>query len=207
MAWIESMEDHLLQVYGRKNAPLAYVIRESKNIPAQIPDAQNGTPHADEYNSIDEQMIALSPHGTATYCQDNTTVWHKIEEANPGTSYANNISPFKMLKDGRGDFKAIIDQHAGNDKYMTNIKKAEKVFQQLKWKGTGNYLLENHCNHHQKNYIKMENTAQKIPYQLPDGGTRVRYLLDSIESSDPQLQSTMAMIRTNDEVDCPKFKF
>ena len=38
---------------------------------------------------------------------DNETIYHKMEVATRGTSYAASITPFQRRKDGRGAFMAI----------------------------------------------------------------------------------------------------
>ena len=48
--------------------------------------------------------------------------------------------------------------------------------------------------------MSMQQYAEHIAYQLPNKLTRVGYLLEGIQCSDPGLQAAMASVRTNDGV-------
>ena len=67
-----------------------------------------------------------------------------------------------------------------------------------KWKGNGNYKLENHIRQHRTAFVNMTSAAQHVEYQLPNEHTRVGYLLDSIETSDVKLQAAMANVNSDE---------
>ena len=50
---------------------------------------------------------------------------------------------------------------------------------------------------HRNANILMIQCAQRVEYQLPNEMTRVKYLLDSIETSDSEFQANMALVRAD----------
>jgi hypothetical protein len=71
--WYHTMEDirnYLARTPGTTKIPLAYVVRESIEV---LPSAEDPSTN---YTSLDAEMIARAPHGTATYSYDNHSVWN-----------------------------------------------------------------------------------------------------------------------------------
>ena len=195
MKWSEAFMDYLHRSIGARNIPLAYVVRESPEVVDPCPTIQAGAPHAAEYDSVEAELIARASHTHALYRVDNSTVYYKMEEATRGTSYAASIKPFQRAKNGREAYFAILSQHAGEDKWHAELSKQDKLLHNLKWKGNGSYTLERHCAQHRNAYVQMQAATEHVPYQLPDEYTRVTFLLDSIESSDAELQAAMASVK------------
>jgi hypothetical protein len=53
------------------------------------------------------------------------------------------------------------------------------------------------CAQHHNAYITMCQSAEHVTFQLPNERTRVTYLLDAIQNSDPGLQAAMAQVHTD----------
>jgi hypothetical protein len=124
-----------------------------------------------------------------------------LEEATWGTSFAPSIKPFQRAKNGRGAFDAIINQYAGDDKWESEIKAKEAILHTIKWKGQSNYSLEHQSAQHRNSYVLLVACAEHVDYQLPNGHSRVGYLLDSIQNNDPGLQAVMANVRSSKGAD------
>jgi len=112
-----------------------------------------------------------------------------------GTSYSATISRFTRRKDGRGAYLAFQSAHAGVDKWNAEIEKCESLLHTYEWKGESNYTLEKHIQAHRSAAITLENAAKHVTYLVPDEYTLVGYLLNSIKTSDPELQAAMAAVR------------
>jgi hypothetical protein len=196
--WTEAFEDYLSRVIGVRTIPLAYVIRADEAVPAAAPALEAGQPHSTEYGSIERELVARASHTHALYRDDNSTVYHAIEEATRTTQYAASIKPFQRRKDGRGAWMALRNQYAGRDKWEAEIKKQENLLHTRKWKGQSNFSLESFISQHRNAFVSMQACAEHVQYQLPNEHSRVGFLLNAIENSDAGLQAAMASINVDD---------
>jgi hypothetical protein len=197
MKWSEAFRDILHRCIGVRNVPIVYVIREDAAVPAAVPTLMAGQPHSTEAGSVEMELTLRASHVHPLFREDNEAVYHRLEEATRGTSYAASLKPYQRTKDGRSAFQAIISQYAGEDKWESELKKDESLLHTRKWKGQSNFPLEKHCAQHRNAFISMEQCAQHVDYQLPNEHSRVGYLLTGIENNDPGLQAAMAAVRTD----------
>jgi hypothetical protein len=109
-------------------------------------------------------------------------VYHYLEEATRTLAYAAFIKPFQRRKDGRGDWLALLEQYAGNDKWEAEIKIQLAVLHIRTWKGQSNFSLESFISQHRNAYVSMEACAEHVQYQNNDAG----------------LQAAIASVRTDD---------
>ena len=93
---------------------------------------------------------------------------------------------------------ALMNQYAGNDKWEAEICKQDDLLHTCVWKGQSNFPLEGFIAQHCIAFMSMQQCAEHIAYQLPNELTRVGYLLEGIQCSDPGLQAAMASVRTDD---------
>ena len=195
MQWVESFRDYLQRCIGVRNIPLVYVIRPDVAVPNPITGQAPNQPYTDEHGSIEEDLIARASHTHGLYKDDNASVYYRLEEATRSTPYADTIKPFQRCKDGRAAFESLSNQYAGVDKWELELKKQDRLLHTRKWRGQNNYSLEKFCQHHRAAYVSMVSCSQHVEFQLPNGHTRVGYLLDAIENNDAQLQAAMANVR------------
>ncbi len=197
--WCESFEDFLHCVQGINQAPLAYVIRPKVEVPAPAPPLARHLPHSEQHGSIEGELIFRLSHTSPTFRDDNSTVYHYLEEATRGTVYSTTLKPFSRKKDGRGAWVALVSQHAGNDKWEKELKMQESLLKSRVWKGNSNFSLEKFIEQHRSAYLSLQQCAEHVPFQLPDEHTRVRYLMDAIHCTDAELQASLAAIRLDDQ--------
>ena len=79
---------------------------------------------------------------------------------------------------------AITGQYAGKDKWAAEIKRQEQLLHTRVWKGQSNFSLEKFIAQHCNAFVLMRACAEHIQYQLPNGHSRVGFLLDAIQTSD-----------------------
>ena len=139
-------------------------------------------------------MARLS-HNPPVYRDDNKAVYDYLEAATHSTIYASSLKPFQRAKDGRGGYFALIQQHAGVDKWEKELKSQETLLKTRVWKGNSNFSLDKFIKQHRAAFISLQQCSEHVPFQLPDEHTRVRYLLDSIQCLDAELQASIAAIR------------
>ena len=192
--WVEAFCDHLYRCVGVRNVPLAYVIRSTVAVPMPIGPQATDQPYTEENASIKEDLIARASHDHGLFKDDNAQVYYKLEEATRSMMYADTIKPFQQRKDGRTAFESLNSQYAGVDKWELELKKQDKILHTRKWRGQNNYSLEKFCQHHHAVYVSMVACSQHVNFQLPNGHTRVGYLLDAIEINDAQLQAALANV-------------
>ena len=197
MKWTESFRDHLHQCYGMRTIPLAYVIRDDPNVTGPCPALKTDQPFSEQYGSVDEDLIHRASHTHGLFRDDNASVYFKLEEATRGTSYADTIKPFQRKKDGRAAFTALISQYAGVDKWENIIRKHDNILHTRKWRGQGNFSLEQFVQIHRSAFVAMKAAAEHVSYQLPNEHTRVTYLIDAIENDDAGLQAAIASVEAD----------
>ena len=156
---------------------------------------------------MEGERIARDSHTHALFRDDNSVVYYHLEEATRGTSYAASIKPFQRGKDGRGAWKALTSQYAGKDKWKAEIKCQEKLLHTRIWKGQSNFSLENFFSHHINAYVSMQASAKHVQYQLPNEHSRVGFLLEAIQCSDPGLEAAMASIKTDNGLEGMRYNF
>lgn len=195
--WSESFKDHLSRCTGVRNISLAYVVRETIEVPAACPAREPNQPYTTEHGSVMDDLVNRASHANGLFPADSAEVYYKLEEATRGTPYADSIKPFQHRKQGREAFLALIAQYAGNDKWEAEIRKATTLLHQRKWKSSQNFSLEKFVSLHRNAFVSMEASAQHVEYQLPNEHSRVGYVLDAIESEDAGLRAAMANIESD----------
>ena len=178
--------------------PLAYVTRKDEDIPAVASPRMAGQPHSDVHGSIESEMIAQASHTHTMFQDDNAAVYYALEEATRSTSYAASIKPFQRTKNGCGALQALTNQYERNDKREAEIHKQDDLLHTRVWKGQSSFPLEGFIAQHRNEFVSMQQCAEHIAYQLPNEHTRVGYLLEGIQCSDPGLQAAMSSVRTDD---------
>ena len=108
---------------------------------------------------------------------------------------------FHRGKDGRGAWKALTSQYVGKDKWEAEIKHQEQLLHTRIWKGQSNFSLENFISLHRNAYVSMQASAQHVQYQLHNEHSRVGFLVEAIQCSDPGLQAAMASIKTGNGIE------
>lgn len=196
--WSEAFMDFLHRVVGSRTIPLAYVVREDENVPAIAPNRATNQPYAEEFGSVEVELINRAKHNHALFRDDNSKVYYYLEEATRTTSFAASIKPFQRSKNGRGAFLALVSQYAGEDKWRAELKKQDDLLHNRKWKGNTNLSLDRFISQHRNAYVSMSQCAEHVPFQLPNALTRVTYLLDAIECNDHALQASIALVKNDD---------
>ena len=195
--WVESFKDHLSRSFGVRKCPLTYLIRDSVAVePENDAPLLPGKAYSAKHGSILEELVHRLSHSDSLYKLDNAMLFSKLDEATRTTIYAPAIKPYSKSKDGRAAFLALIGSHAGNDKWETLQKEKTKFMVNTKWNGR-QFGLDKFCNLHRSAYMSLQEASGHVQFQLPNEFSRVGYLIDNIENSDPDLRAAIAGIRAN----------
>ena len=207
MKWTEAFKDFLSRVIGVRTIPLSYIIRDSVQRDPVVPPLAAGQPHSTLHGSVEMELVMRASHTHALYRQDNATLYHYLEEASRSTPFASSIKPYQRAKDGRGAWIAMTSQYAGKDKWEAELRKQEQVLHTRIWKGQSNFPLEGFVSQHRNAYVSLEACAEHVDYQLPNGHSRVGFLLEGIQNSDAQLQAAMAAVRGDTDPNGMRYNF
>ena len=184
-----------------RTIPLAYITRETVNVPAIPPPQEVNKPHSTEHGSIEVELVAHASHDHELYKEDNWSVYYHLEEATRRTIYSASIKPFQCGKDGHGAWLALTSQYAGNDKWEAELKRQDDLLHQRQWKKQNTFPLEGFIGQHCNAFISMQQCAEHVSYQLPNEHTWVGYLLEGIQCADAGLQAAMASVQTDNSAD------
>jgi len=193
--WMPLFEDALSRTFGSKG-PLIYVLRENVDVPTEIDDPLDANCHYGQSGSMIEELILRLPHSGPIFKDDNKTVFLMISKAVAGTSVESTIKSFSRSKDGRGAYKALVANHAGDEKYRAIVKARMNLLQNIKWNGRS-YPLEQHVSNHRTAVDDLNDCASHINNAVPNMSQRVEYLLESINCQDSSLQAAMGNIRAD----------
>jgi hypothetical protein len=195
--WTEAFTDFLHRKSGVRMTPLAYVV--CANIVPPPPTAlATNLPYSADHGSAEGEMIARASHNHPLFRDDNSAVYYLLQEATRSITYAPTIKPFQCAKNGKGAWNSLITQYAGDDKWQAELTKQDELLHNRQWRGQSTFSLEKFIAQHRNAYVTMRQSAEHVPFQLPNERTRVTFLLDAIQNSDTGLQAAMAQqVRTD----------
>ena len=137
-------------------------------------------------------------HNHPLYKVDNASIFDMIKNIVCGHYVAASIASFCRKQDGRVALIALQSQYAGKDIYDQLIKEAEEVLKNRQWSGTTSATLLQHLGLHRKAYITLTKCAEHIPVEFPTGRTCVNYLIDSLQTKNPEVFAALAAVRQDD---------
>ena len=139
--WDDSIRVFASQVYRSRKSTLEYLIRSKIAVTMPHLGLATSQPHSAEAGLIQgEQALRLS-HTHPFYRDENKSLFAVLEVALRGTTFEASIKPFQRTGDGRGEYEALIYQHAGKDKWIKILRDAKNYVNEWKWGGTTIYLL------------------------------------------------------------------
>jgi len=94
---------------------------------------------------------------------------------------------------------AAIANHTGDTEYRAIHKKSMSLLQNIKW-NRRTYPLENYISNHRQVSDDILKCNGHITVAVPDLPQRVEYLIDLIICSDNNLQTTLVIIRVNNNI-------
>lgn len=195
--WMESFKDFLFRSYGVRMTPLSYVIRENVEVaPEDTAPLIPNNAYSQVAGSVLNELINRLDHNNPLFATDNNSVYSALDDATRGTIYAATIKPYARTKNGRAAWFAIINSHAGDDKWEAIEKDKTKFMINTKWNGR-QYGLDKFTNLHRAAYVALEEAALHVNFQLPNEHTRVGYLLENIVNNDADLRAALASIRAD----------
>ena len=175
---IESIEEWLRGCSGVTGIPLAYVIRDTIDVPAADP--------VGGYGSKLDELIARAPIQdaagamVATYLSDRAKVWEKISELTRENECWSYVRPAQRTRDGRLAFVGLKDHYLGANNVDNMSSIAEKKLQTIKYSGEKRrWNFEKFVRLHIDQHSILEGLVEH-GYSGIDARSKVRYLLAGI---------------------------
>eukprot|EP00957_Ditylum_brightwellii_P029839 2257462-Ditylum_brightwellii.AAC.1 len=85
MQWVDVFDDFINQKIGVRTTPLSYVTRETAMVSRPASVYRENLPHGEEFESIEEKLVAQALHTHPLYHEGNAAVYYCLEEAVRGT--------------------------------------------------------------------------------------------------------------------------
>lgn len=198
--FLEHFKLHCHGVIGKRNAPINYVFRDEATVPLNGPAFLANRPHSTEHGSVEGELIARLSFDHPLFRNDNELVYGILAKGLQGSKYAATIVRFRRngIMDGRGAYLAVKAQHAGKAVWEAQIKKSEDFLKTRVWTGNATITLEAHVDGHRMAYVALTEASSHVAHQLPNERTRVTYLLDSMNCTDPELLAAVAAVKNDD---------
>ena len=99
-----------------------------------------------------------------------------------------SISRFQRTCNGRDAYLDLVTHNMGSAKWEKTIETAENIVNTRIWNGkNARYPIKIHIARHREAFNDLERASHHINYTPPNETSRVRYLLNSIQSSDPTI--------------------
>ena len=197
MKFLDQFPTHLREMLGVSKVALSYVIRDNATPPA-IGALQANKPWSVGYESVMEELIELTPHEGPTYEADNAQVYNLLATNLAGTSAMTSITRHQRRRDGRSAYLDLITHNMGSAKWEKTVEIAEGFLSTRVWNGrNARYPLRVHISRHREAHNVLVRASFQINYTPPNDASRVRYLLNSIQTADPTICSAKTAIQAD----------
>ena len=187
--WLECLESHLLQTNGIYGVPLAYIVRDTVDVPPHL------THPATTYASRKLELITRYPHGTVEYDEDDKSVWGILQRTLVSHVSYSSIRRYCNQEQGREAYLALVQHYCGRSRQENILAHVEgDLHSTLYYEEKVNFNFEAYVSIHRNAFNEMDKAKD---YPSPDGGTRVRQLLANITTRDPALAASIASVRAS----------
>lgn len=196
--FLDQLPTYLREMLGVNKVSLAYVIREESIIPVSLPALQQNKPWGRENDDLMNELIAYTPHSGPAYQADNARVYNLLVNALAGTSALASTTRHQNKRDGRGAYLDLVLHHLSTAKWEKSVAAAEKLLAERKWNGkNARYPLKIHIAKQREAFNDLSRAQAQIDYMPPNETSRVRYLLQSIETNDPTICAAKTTIKAD----------
>jgi len=143
------------------------------------------------------ELIAYTPHFGPSFQADNARVSYSLlVKALAGSSALASTFRHQSKRYGRGAYLDLVMHHLSSAKWEKSVAAAERLLAERKWNGRNQrYPLKVHISRQKEAFNDMSRASEQITYNPPNETSRVRYLLQSIETSDPTVCSARTTIQ------------
>lgn len=186
-----AMMEFLSKVYGSQYTTLNYLVNSKEyrdeSAPEDAEPFQQGRFYTLKFPRPVDELCARAPRDTPDAQADNEKLYNFLAESLAGTPAESNTEEFSRLRDGVGLWNFIKDTQCTDVVHEQLCEKALHWIMNGKWHGVQNGQLVDWINKHRRQFSNFKESAVQAGCQIPDGRSRVDYLLNSIKSDDPAI--------------------
>ena len=195
MKFLDQFPTYLSNILGSSKVSLNYVIRETAERPPVLPRLQDQVPWSQGHNGLMEELVNYTLHFGPSYTADNAQVYGILANQLAGTNAMASITRHQRNQNGRAAYFDLVTHHMGSAKWEKTVEVAERLLSTRVWNGkNARYSLRFHVNKHREAFNDLDRAKEHIPYVPPNEFSRVRYLLQSIQTTDPTICSAKTTI-------------
>ena len=180
---MESILEYLRACPGTTKIPLAYVVRDTVEVPADADDP------AGEYDTVQDEMIARAPHvdqngdPLPTYQADNRLVWEKISAFTRDEPCWSYVKPAQRSRNGRMAYQNLHNHYLGANNVNNMATAAETKLKSVTYSGEKKrWNFEKYVRTHVDQHSILEGLTGHGHAGIDDG-SKVRHLIAGIKTS------------------------
>jgi hypothetical protein len=183
---MEDLDTYLAIKRGATGVPLAYVTRESSQLPSK--DLGYGRP------TPVEEMIRRAPHSGNDYLADNRDVWEVINHVAHGGPAWGWVSDYSRSKDGRKAYKSLRKHYLGRSYKKRIAAVAEGKINASWWDGKSRtFTLEQYCANLKGYFTDLSESGETV-----DETRKIRILLNGITAPEMEVAVKNVIGREDD---------
>ena len=195
MKFLDQFPTYLRDLHGVADIALSYIIRKDKEVPNPLPALSATQPWGVGFTSIMGEQSRCLEHTGPDYNADNARVYNILIKALSGTPAMTSITIFQRKRDGCGVYKDLVSHNMGSAKREKIVEITEDVLSKQTWNvKNSRYSLKIHIHRHCEEYNDLERAFRQITCVAPNEISRVRYLLNSIQTTDVTVCSVKTLI-------------
>ena len=154
--WNDYIMVHASQVFGVRKSNIEYFLRYTDAVVAPHPPLLVNQTHSDVGGSIQEEQSLRLYHMHPIYRDNKKQFYGILGETTQGTTYEDSTKPFHRDSNGHGAYLAMIDQHAGRDKWIIIFRDAKDFFNNRMCDGTTKNILQSHIEWCRDSYVEWD---------------------------------------------------
>jgi hypothetical protein len=183
---LETIKEYLASQYGGTGATLDYVVRPDIAVKPESEDPAEG------YDTVDQEMIARSPHNGRAFVDDRHNVWDIMSNICGKHSCFVYIKPDLRTRNGRVAYMLLFDHFLGPNN-VGNIASAEETkLTGTLYNGEKIFTWEMYVQFHAEQHSFL-NGLKDYGYDGIGDSSKVRNLLKGIKTTEIDVCKTQVM--------------
>jgi hypothetical protein len=175
---LEKIKEYITSQYGVTGATLDYVVRAEIDVKPEEEDPP------DNYETVDQEMMARAPHTGRPFVNDRRKFWDIMSNICGKHSCFVNIKPALRTRNGRDAYMLLLDHFLGPNNVGNMASEAETKRTSTLYNGEKKrFSWETYVRIHTEQHSVL-NGQKDYGYAGIDDSSKVRHLLKVIKTSD-----------------------
>ena len=201
LAWLDDANKDLKNIIGNRGVSLLSYVIVDREIPdanrSSILDFKDGKCFSRIHGSLKEELIQRASHDHPNTEDDIAMLYKLLDTATKSTSFNSTIQAFVEDEDGVGCYNALYKEYGGKAKWEKQYSALVIGLALRKWKSTGTVTMSTHTGFHRDHHQRMVRAANHIDVTVPSQRQRCIALIDSIDSTHPDVSAHLSSIKAD----------